>query len=426
MEAADLVSNAVLPDEAPEEIAPEDTASLAANLAELAGALEESAAHAGEAAQAAAGAPAGADPAAAAMPMAAPPMAAPPAAAPPTAVPEGEAAKAASAGEAETAKAASVTNAGLWLQQKLSESGTGSTITGTKPEQENTIPTSEQGEAVLEALNRPGGKGYANVGVTGVGTQEASGEGAVGAEGEHPGTAGPVAETKDNSAIEATKNAAAERLLNMVNKLAMGSTITGKDPGQNNELSTVAPVTGEGQLEGAARPHNYANKGVAGVGKSDEAAKARAAAIGDETPHPGQEGHGGKSTNTVINQSKSAAENEYLEQFQTVADKYAAYLPPRLNDVEKVAALKYIMSLDPVSRDKVAMYMDKTAELPEALKAYVKGDDEGEKDGKKDKDEKKDKDGKKDKEKDEEKDEKKEAAISAETVLSQIRNVIQG
>ena len=355
MEAADLVSDAVIPDEAPEDIAPEDTASLAANLAELAGALEESAEHAGNAAEAAG------------------------------------------------AKEASVAHAGQWLRRKLSESGTGSTITGTKPEQENTIPTSVQGEAILEALNRPGGKGYANVGVAGVGNQEASGEGAVGTEGDHPGTAGPVAEVKDNSAIEATKNAAAERLLNMVNKLAMGATITGNDPGQSNELSTVAPVTGEGQLEQAARPHDYANKGVAGVGESDEAAKARAAAIGNETPHPGQEDHKGSDTNTVITQSKSAAEREYLRQFQTVANKYAAYLPPRLNDVEKVAALKYIMSLDPVSRDKVAMFMDKTAELPEGLKAYVESNGEEGKD----------------------EEEKKEAAIRAENVLAQIKNLMR-
>jgi len=347
-EAADLVSDAVLPEEMPEEVAPETTAALAANLAELATALDESAGHAGAAAE-------------------------------------------------EAAKAASTKNASAWLRRKLAE---GSTITGTNPGQENTLVNSDQGEAVLDAMNRPGGDNYANVGVAGVGNQEASGEGAIGEEKEHPGTMGPVAVNQDNSAIDATKNAAAARLLNLVNKLAEGSTITGTDPTQKNTLAIDGPNTGEGQLEAAKRPDAYA---LEGVGNSPLQAKERAAQTGMEEPHPGQEMHSGATDNSVITQAKSAAEREYLQAFQTVANKYASYLPPRLSDSEKIAAVKYLLSLDPISRDKVAMYMDKTAELPSGLAEYVEKEKEDE-----------DEDGddeKKETKKEEKKEEEKEASV---------------
>ncbi len=373
-ESADLVSDAVLPQEMPTEVPPETTASLAANLAELAGALEESAGHAGAAAE-------------------------------------------------EAAKTAGVKSAAEWLRKKL---GTGSTITGTDPEQENTLVNSDQGEAGLDALNRPGGQDYANEGVAGVGIQEASGEGAIGTEGEHPGTGGPVAEKKDNSVIDATKNAAAERLLNMVNKLAEGSTITGTDLAQKNDLATIAPVTGEGQLEQSKRPDSYA---LEGVGKSVEQPKERASQIGNEEPHPGQEAHTGVTDNSVITQSKSAAEKEYLEAFQTIANKYAEFLPPRLDDAEKIAAIRYMMGLDPLSRDKVALSMSKTAEMPAGLAEFVAkekgdGDDEDKKDDKK----KDKKDDKKEDKKDDKKDDKKEEekTASSSEILSLVRNLVTG
>lgn len=401
--AADLVAEQGLPEEAPEEIPPETTAELASNLSDLAQALQESADSAAQAADAAGGGAAdmgAADMGAAGMDPASMMGAAGPA--------------------AEEAKAASVKNAAAWLRQKLSATDTGSTITGTKTEQENKIDDSANAEAEMDQQNRPGGKAYANQGVAGVGTQEASGKGAVGTEEERKEKMGPVAEDKSNSVTDAIKSAS---IIQLLKKLAEGTTIDGKSPDQQNTLTDAAGVTGEGKMEAEKRPHDYANLGVAGVGESEMAEAMRQAAVGTETPHPGQEDHGGTDSNTIIDQSsKTSAEREYLKNFQAVANKYASYLPPRLSQVEKVSAVKYLMSQEPVMRDRIAMHMSKTAEMPAGLAAYMakeKGEGEGKaheegegKDEKKEKEEKgEDKDGEK--------------KSSASSVLSRIRQLVR-
>lgn len=368
-EAADTVSEAVLPQEVPGDVAPESTAALAANLAELAGALEESAGHAGAAAE-------------------------------------------------EAAKSASVKQAAIWLRNKLAgPSDTGSTITGDKPDQQNDLDTSANAEATLDQQNRPGDDAYANQGVQGVGNQEASGVGAVAAEGKHPGApAGPVSQQSSNSAIEAIKSAGAKQMLDLISKLANTTIMPHQAP-------VTDMATGEKELDAANRPGGmgYANKGVDGVGKSDEAAKERAAAIGTEKAHPGTMGPVGQSgTNTAIQQiaTKSAAEEDYVRNFQEVANKYAGYLPPRLSDEEKIAAVRYLMGQDPVNRDKLAMHMVKTAELPEGLADYVakeKGGDGGKEDDKKET---------KKEEKKEEKEEKEEKEAQVNDILERIRTMV--
>jgi len=355
-EAADEVSDAVIPEEMPEEVAPEQTAALVDNLIQLSDALQESSEHAGAAAD-------------------------------------------------EAAKSASVKNAAAWLRKKLAE---GSTITGQDPEQQNELENSVSAEARLDEMNRPGGAAYANVGVQGVGTQEASGEGAIGSEKEHPGSMGPVEKEDTNSAIEAVKGASVSEL---IRKLAQGTTIMPNTP------TTPDANTGEGQLDDANRPGGagYANKGVSGVGKSDMAAKLRAAAVGDEEKHPGTMGPVGQSgTNTAMQQvsgAKSAADASYIQNFKQVADKYAGYLPPRLDAVEKIAALQYMMGLEPIERDKLALHMQKTAEMPEGLAEYVEAKkDEGEEGEKKEEKKKKDKE------------EEKEAS----DVLARVRALVHG
>lgn len=352
-EAADALAEASLPEDLGE-VPPETTAALAANLSELADALQQSADSAGQA-----------------------------------------------AAVADSAKTSSVRTAAAWLRHKLS-GDTGSTITGTKPEQQNTMNTSESAEAAMDQANRPGGKAYANVGVRGVGTQEASGEGTIGTEKKRDEKMGPVAEGGSNSAIDAVKSAS---IIQLLRKLAEGSTITGTDPGQQNSLAQAAQVTGEGQLEAGKRPHDYANMGVTGVGQSDMADEMRAAAIGIEQPHPGQEGHSGAPANTVIDQSKTSADKLYLNAFKAVASKYAQYLPPRLSAGEKVAAIKYLLSQEPVARDRLAMTMSKTAELPAGLAEYVAKE--------------------KDEEKDEKKDEKKDEDEKTSAVLRNLRNLLR-
>lgn len=295
--------------------------------------------------------------------------------------------QAAETAEAVAKSAADKVSAVQKLRAKISDE-TGSTITGDRPEQANVLATTPNAEAIVEKERRP-----ENYALGEQGDQEASGEGAVGAEKEVGGT-GPAVDG-DNSAIEAISKGAS--LHEIIKKLAqMGSTITGTDPSQKNKLPQA--VTEEAKLELKNRPTDYAHSGV---GKSELAQPAREGAIGKETPHPDQPKHEGASTNSPIAQTKTADDNAYIEMFQAVADKYAQHLPKNLPEGEKVAAIKYLTSLDPDSREKVGAVIIKTSgELPEALKAHIEG--------KKDEGEKKE-EPKKEEKKEEKKDEKKEA-----------------
>lgn len=358
-EAADAVSDAVLPEEVPEEIGPEATAALAENLMELSAALEAGADHAAAAAE-----------------------------------------EAAKTGSVNPARQVRVKNAALWLRKKLSQDGT--TIMGDQPDQKNELENSDTGEAELDMKNRPGGDAYANVGVAGVGTQQASGVGAIGSEKERE-DAGSVDVDNSNSAIEAIKGASLNRL---IAKLAQGTTL------MPNAGTTPDATTGEGALDDVNRDPV---KHVAGVGNSAQAAKERASSVGTEGAHPGTMGPVGQGgTNSAIqqipNSKQGSADQMYLRSFQEIAGKYAAYLPPRLNQYEKVAAIKYLLSQEPVMRDKIALFMSKTAELPEGLAEYVKKETEDE-----------DEEGAK-----EEKKEEEEKTSSASDVLSKVRRLIAG
>jgi hypothetical protein len=207
----------------------------------------------------------------------------------------------------------------------------------------------------------------------------------------------------------------------MARKQADSATITGDKPSQENTQGNAAKVTGEAAMEAANRPEGYAVKGEDNPGASDMAAQARAAAIGKEEPHPKAEGVAAGSSNTVVEQSKSAEEDEiYRLGFQHVANKYAAFLPKGLSQDEKVAALQGMLGMIPAQRDETAVYMAKKAELPPGLAAFVAGGkkDEGEKDESKD-DEKKEKDEKKD----EKKDEEKKAAVQQPDLLARLRKL---
>jgi hypothetical protein len=377
-EAADLVGGESLPEEVGE-VPPETTAALASNLADLAQALQASADSAGEAAQVAgAGAP------------------------------------------EDVAKAASVKHAATWLRRKLAE---GALITGADPAQTNDQSNSADNAAAVDEANRPGGEAYANVGVAGVGSQEASGEGAIASETKQEKPVGPVAEQNTNSAIEAVKNAAARgvNIVDLISKLAEGALY------QPNAAPKADLQNDVAKLEDANRPGGagYANVGVDGVGNSAVAAAERASSVGTEQPHPGTMGPvGSPGTNSAIEQtSKSAAEKKYIQDFQAVAGKYAQYLPPRLSKGEKIAAIRYIMACDPLNRDKIAMHMSKTAELPPGLADYVaheKGESEGE--------EKKEEgaDAKKDEEKKETPaEEKKEEEAKKEAALRLVRSLMR-
>ncbi len=407
--AADAVAE-TLPEQPVDDVAPDATAEIATTLVDLSNKLEEASTVAAGVAEVIVGGGEGAAPEA---PMPAPEPAAPPAPPTPPAPEATEADK-----EASLKSAAVIMRTKLdSLRDKVATNPTGSTITGEKPHQANTEPLSENAEAKMDLANRP--ESYANVGEDGVGKQEASGEGAVGDENVVPGTGmGPVGEDGSNSATEAIKSA---NLRALIKKTAMGTTITGDKPHQQNTQAQAAQVSGEGAMEAKNRPEDYAVKGEDAVGHSDMADQIRASAVGTEAAHPGTMGPVGvPGTNTAIQQTpgegatgKTAEENEWLARFKTTSAKYAQSLPFWMDQNEKVAAVQYFMSLSPSEAQSIASSMQKTAEVPEGLKEYVAK--------KKGKGEEKKEDKKEDK-KDEE-DGKKEASLRAGDIVEKLRSL---
>ena len=414
IEVADAVAGQ-MPEQPVEEVAPDATAEIASVLVDMSNQLEEAAGTAAAVAETVAGG-GGAEEA---MPPPAPPApaeSAPPPPAPP-APPKEEKPEEAAEKEA-SLKTAATRLLNKIAASKVATNPTGSTITGEKPHQANTAPLSENAEGKMDLSNRP--ESYANVGEAGVGNQEASGKGAIGDEAVVQGTGmGPVGEDGSNSATEAVKSAS---LRNVIKKVAMaGTTITGERPDQQNTQAQSAQVTGEGQMDASNRPESYAVKGEAGVGQSDLAAEQRASAVGTEHAHPGTMGPVGKpGTNTAIQQTpgegatgKTAEEDEWLARFKKTSAKYAQSLPFWMEENEKVASIQYFMSLSPSEADSVSGNMQKTAEIPEALKAYVEKKKGGDK--------KEDKKDKKDKKEDE--GQEKNASTRAGDIVAKLRSL---
>lgn len=371
-----------LPEEPVGEVAPEETAELAANLVQLSNSLQESADNAAQAAEAAAGgAPAEG------------------------AAPVEDVAKSAALRSAATKKAAS-----LFLQ-KL---GQGTTITGDRPEQQNTPVQGVTGEGQMDQQQRP--EGYANVGEDGVGTQQDAGKGKLGDEEKVEGTGmGPVAIEGSNTATEVVNKSASIR--NIIKAAAQ----------QKKASTTVgvgAPVTdastGEGKLDDQNRPggEGYANKGEDGVGHTDMQVPA-GARIGEEKAHPGQESHAG-GTNTVIQETKVGEDETYMRQFKQLGAKYANRFPFYFDTHQKVATIQYLMGLPPQEREVTVAHMEKTAEMPEGLKNYMAGKGNGEEKKEEGGEEKKDED-KKEEKKDE--GEKKEASARSSNILARLRRL---
>jgi len=372
IEAADAVAD-TMSEQPIGDVAPDATAEIASVLVDLSNQLGEAAGTAAQVAEVVAGEGGGA-PAPGAMPPmdAGPPMAAEPAAAPAAApAPKEEPPKEESPEE----KKASLVKAAAFLRSKLAE-GTGTTITGDKPQQQNTQSqaTGVTGEGAMDTKQRP--VDFANVGEDGVGTQEASGDGAIGQEGKIPGVGmGNVAAEGTNSATQAVKSATLRNLI----KNAMGTTITGDRPDQQNTPSAAAAVTSEGAMEASMRPVDFANMGEAGVGQSAQQAAEIASAVGTETAHPGSMGHvGQQGTNSAIQQTpgegatgKTAEDAEWINRFKATSAKYASVLPFWLNTDQKVASVQYLMAMSPSEAQSTAKHIEKTATLPEGMTEYV-------------------------------------------------------
>jgi len=214
------------------------------------------------------------------------------------------------------------------------------------------------GEGKLENDRRP--EGYANMGVAGVGQTDTNlGRDAstqVGREEPHPqqpGTTPPGT----NSDMDQSKTSA---LRSIIQKIAMGSTIEGGDKG--NTLGQAAALTGEGKLEGDRRPEGYA-EGARGKGWGDVPP---AAVVGTEQKHPQAPSETPTGTNSVIQASKTGAEDPYLSLFKKTAEEVAQHLPGNLGEDEKISHIRRLMGLNDAERTEYIAMLHKDAGATDA------------------------------------------------------------
>jgi len=348
-EAADAVADAVgdqMPEEpAGEPVSPETAADVAATLVDAANKLVEETGGAG-------------------MAEGAPPM------------PEEEALKTSSARDLDTR----AHEQGYAVMVKAAEEtkvAVGSTIEG--GDKGNDMTDAPAGETQMEAARRPQGK-YV-MGVQGVGNTESPagrGEGVVGAETIPAPEAPGETPSGDNTVIEQSK---AGELRAIIQKVAMGSTISGGDKG--NTLGMAAATTGEGKLEADRRPEGYAHKGVQAVGQSDHPAGKGVGTVGAEQPHPHQPGESpagstpGGSGNTVVQHSTAAKEGSadpFLALFRKTAEEVGAHLPTNLSEDEKVGHIRKLMGLNDDERNQYIglLHKDAGATDDEAVEAAQK------------------------------------------------------
>lgn len=240
----------------------------------------------------------------------------------------------------------------------------GSTIEG--GDKGNVMTDSPAGETQMEAKNRPDGK-YV-MGVQGVGGTESPagrGAGVVGSETipapESPGES-PAG---SNSVIEQSKAGA---LREIIQKIAMGTTIEGGD--KSNTLAQAGTLTGEGKLEADRRPEGYA-EGARGQGWGTVP---NAAVVGSEQPHPDMPGQTAPGTNSVINASKTGAEDPFIALFKKTAEEIAPHLPANLSEDVKIGHIRHCMGLNDTERNQYIglLHKDAGATNDEAVTAAEK------------------------------------------------------
>lgn len=228
-----------------------------------------------------------------------------------------------------------------WQLMQKAAAETGSIYEGGDAPNDMPAASSENAEAALESSRRP--ENYANLGESGVGDMERKGEGAVGTEEKHP-EAPKATDGGGNSATEHSKTGA-DSLASIVRKVAeMGAML---EPGKNkNDMPAAAAHNAEAALEQSRRPENYANKGEAGVGRSDMVPDA-VHQIGKEQPHPeAPAATASGKMNVPLEHTKSA----FDQLFELTARDVVGYLPENMSDTQKVAHIRANMGLETEKR----------------------------------------------------------------------------
>lgn len=252
----------------------------------------------------------------------------------------------------------------------------GSTIEG--GDKGNTLPEAAAvtGEAKLELDRRE--MGYAHKGVRGVGQSDHPAgqdtDASIGHEIPHPephppseSPAGAIPPAAGNTVVEQSNASKEGSLRDIIQKVAMGSTIEGGDKG--NDLGDASQTTGEGKIEADRRPEGYAVKGEDGVGGTDHpAGRDPSAQVGTEEGHTGTERPGATDQgaippdagNTNVEQSKTSAEDPYVVLFKKTASEVAEYLPP-MDDNAKVAHVRLMMGMTDPERNEYLATLHKEA-----------------------------------------------------------------
>lgn len=215
-------------------------------------------------------------------------------------------------------------------------SDTGSTITGDKPEQSNEETKTPNAEARMDLKPRP--EGYAAKGVRGVGKSDMENRGVIGEEKPHEG-------------VEPDKMASLNDVIKKLAASGMGSTIHKNDPAHDNK---------PGKSPNAESKLDLENRGVkehlTGMGKTQ--LHAAVGEVGHEAKHDGAEAPKAHAV-------KSAA---WANLFELTATEFLPKLPAGLDDNEKIAAIKAIMSFEPAEQET---FVQKLAEESEKLKDLV-------------------------------------------------------
>ena len=232
--------------------------------------------------------------------------------------------------------------------QLMTKAAEGSTIEG--GDKGNDEGQSPAGETKMDTSQRPPGYAEDSRGKTDVDTKP----GAVGKEETQP-NAPKETDSKPNSVEEQSRTASAT-LESLFRKAAEGSTIMGGDKG-NKEMSSA-----EAKMDASQRPPGYAVLPTqGGLGEMMKHITGPAV-VGKETTQPNAPAESPGGSNSLTQTSaKAAAEDPYIALFKKTASEIHDYLPPQLEDDDKVAHVRACMGLTTQEKAYYLADLQKTA-----------------------------------------------------------------
>lgn len=216
--------------------------------------------------------------------------------------------------------------------------------------------------AALDKKQRPEGEYHHGAGKTELDTMKGLiGDMSKNPKGPHNSPSGSNSVSKD--AGGAKTGALDEELKKIANKLV------GLHEGKNkNELTDAAKNDTVAQLDNKTRPQGtyHVGRGNANI-KEDSAAR-----IGKEQPHPNAPHNHPSGSNSVVDASKTSEEEAYVLLFKKTAEDVGPYLPAKLSEDEKIAAISRMIGYDHDARQAYldTLHGDKkeASAMPEAMK----------------------------------------------------------